>query len=145
MKSFFVHLIGCCAVLTVMAFATPAPVAFKVLVNPANTVSTLPAQGLADVFLKKTSQWPGGERVQPVDLPHGSATRDAFSHSVLGRSASAVAAYWQQQIFSGRSVPPLEVESDAEVVKYVREHAGAVGYVSADAVTTDVKIVPVSH
>jgi hypothetical protein len=46
---------------------------------------------------------------------------------------SAVESYWQQAIFSGRSVPPLEKASDAEVLAFVRANPGAVGYVSGGA------------
>jgi len=34
--------------------------------------------------------------------------RVAFSKSVHGKSVGAVRAFWQQQIFSGRDVPPPE-------------------------------------
>jgi hypothetical protein len=42
----------------------------------------------------------------------------------------AVRAFWQQQIFSGRDVPPPELASDKEVMEFVKQHAGAVGYMS---------------
>jgi hypothetical protein len=42
----------------------------------------------------------------------------------------AVRAYWQQLIFSGRGVPPVELESDEAVVAFVLKYPGAVGYVS---------------
>ena len=46
---------------------------------------------------------------------------------------SAVANYWQRQIFSGRGTPPPIKESDAEVIAFVAANPGAIGYVSADA------------
>ena len=63
----------------------------------------------------------------------------------LGRSVSAVRAYWQQQIFSGRNVPPVERPSDAEVLTFVKEHPNAIGYVSASTPAIDgTKTLPVS-
>ena len=59
---------------------------------------------------------------------------------VLRRSPEAVRNYWQQRIFTGRGVPPPELASDEAVLAYVREHRGAVGYVSAAAETSSVKV-----
>jgi hypothetical protein len=52
---------------------------------------------------------------------------------VHGKSVTAIKTYWQQQVFSGRDVPPVERPGDAEVVAYVRENVNAIGYVSAGA------------
>jgi hypothetical protein len=41
--------------------------------------------------------------------------------------------YWQQRIFSGRDLPPPELDSDEAVVSYVLSHRGALGYVSGAA------------
>jgi hypothetical protein len=49
----------------------------------------------------------------------------------LGRPVAAVRSYWQQIIFTGRGVPPVEFGNDSAVLSYVRSHRGAVGYVSA--------------
>jgi hypothetical protein len=44
-----------------------------------------------------------------------------------------VRSYWQQRIFSGRDVPPPELDSDDAVIGFVSKYAGAVGYVSGAA------------
>ena len=78
-----------------------------------------------------------------VDQPADSPTRRRFSEDSLGRSVSSVKEYWLQAIFSGRGVPPPEVDSDDQVVKFVLQTPGAIGYVSADAPLGGAKIVPV--
>lgn len=88
---------------------------------------------LVEAFLKKTTRWPDGEVIAPVDQRPDSAIRKAFSQGVLKRSVAAVRSYWTQRIFSGRDIPPPEVDSDAKVVQYVATHPGAVGYVAANA------------
>ncbi len=107
--------------------------AYRVVVNATNATSTLPRAELARLFLKKSSAWPDGRGAQPVDLGENSPARRAFSKAVLDRDVPAVRAYWQQQIFSGRGVPPPEKTSDADVLAYVRANPGAVGYVSTGA------------
>ena len=78
-----------------------------------------------------------------VDL-HGDATaRQKFARDVLRRSLAAVRSYWQQLIFSGRNIPPPELESDAAVIAYVLKYPGAIGYVSGGANVDAVKVIVV--
>ena len=81
-----------------------------------------------------------GETIRPVDLPPASAIRRRFSSSVLKRSVAAVRSYWQQRIFTGRDVPPPELESDEAVVRYVTKYEGAIGYVAPSAKVGDAKV-----
>jgi len=106
---------------------------YAVIVNEANSVSTLSAEEVSKIFFKKTHRWTSGLDVVPVDLPESAPAREAFSAAVHGKSVGAVRAFWQQQIFSGRAVPPVERPSDEQVVAFVRATPGAIGYVSAGA------------
>ena len=116
------------------------PPGYVVIVNEANGSSGIDAEELGRMFLKKTQKWQSGLDVVPVDLPATSPSRKAFTSDVLGRSVSAVQAFWQQQVFSGRAVPPAEKSSEDQVVAFVRATPGAVGYVStATALAAGVK------
>jgi ABC-type phosphate transport system substrate-binding protein len=114
-----------------MAPVPPAP--RVVIVNPSNATASVDRKFLEDAFLKKISRWPNDDSIRPVDLPGNSPVRRRFTSEVLGRSVEAVKGYWQQRIFSGRDVPPPELDSDADVVQFVLRHAGAVGYISGGA------------
>jgi ABC-type phosphate transport system substrate-binding protein len=132
------------ASLALVAMASPALAQdFKVIVNSANSTSELPSDVAAKLFLKQTAKFPNGTPAQPVDLAKGSAVRAAFTKSVLGRAVAAVESYWQQQIFSGKDVPPAAKPSDDEVIAFVKANPGAIGYVSAGASTAGVKVVDV--
>ncbi len=118
---------------------------YVVVVNPSNPVTTLSRTEASRLFLRSSTQWPSGEHVKPVDLAKGSAVRAAFTKEILGRSPGALEQYWTQAVFSGRAVPPPEKRTDAEVVAYVRETPGAIGYVSAGAGTDGVKRVAIGN
>jgi ABC-type phosphate transport system substrate-binding protein len=115
---------------------------FQVIVNVANPTSSLPKDQLSRIFLKKTQKWDNGQAIIPVDQDQASAARSAFSKAVHGRPASAVASYWQQQIFAGKDVPPAEKANDAAVIAFVKANTGAVGYVSITP-PADVKVLSV--
>jgi ABC-type phosphate transport system substrate-binding protein len=114
---------------------------FLVVVHPSNAATSLPREQVARYFLKKTTSWPDRRPVVPVDQPESSAVREAFSRLVLDKRITEVKAYWQQQIFSGRAVPPAVRSTDAQVIDAVRESAGAIAYVSPGADTRGVKVV----
>jgi ABC-type phosphate transport system substrate-binding protein len=127
------------------SLAAQAAASFRVVVNESNPVTTISADDLSALFLKRRTSWPGGVRAQPVDQPARAAVRESFSTVALDRPVRAMVAYWQQQIFSGRGVPPLELATETAVVEYVRANAGAVGYVSAGADIRGLKAVEVTR
>jgi ABC-type phosphate transport system substrate-binding protein len=135
------RLIGLTALLLfVFAFEGRAEDAsIRVVVNPANMTAEISREELVNIFLKRTTQWQSGSVIVPVDLSAKAPERGAFCRSVLRKSVSSVISYWQQQIFSGRDVPPIEKDSDAEVLTFVRTHPNAIGYVSLSADLDGVK------
>ncbi len=117
---------------------------YVVIVNAENPVAGVTTSELSNLFLKKVSQWSGGLAALPVDLSESSPAREGFSRQVHHKGTSAVKAYWQQQIFSGRNVPPPEKSAVRDVVEFVRANRGAVGYVpSGTDVPAGVKVLDV--
>lgn len=126
-------------ILVIVATAVPATVTgqeFKIVINEANTTTTITKANLSDCFLKQaaTYTWISGQSLIPIDQAASSEIRRAFSTEIHGRDVNAVKSFWQRQIFSGKAAPPQEKASDDEVLAFVRENPGAVGYVAADAV-----------
>ena len=121
--------------------ATHPAVSFVVIVNAANPV-TPSAEDLASVFMKRITRWDvDAMPIVVVDGSPDSRVRQEFTRVILHRNVDMMEAYWQQQIFSGRDVPPVEKESDAEVLAFVRRHPGAIGYVSPSAPLDGVRVV----
>ena len=133
------------AALACLALAAALPAAaddFKVVVHPENPAGEVTASQLSRLFLKKALRWEDGTAAQPVE-PATPRLREQFALTVHDRSVNAVRAYWNQMIFSGRDVPPIEKPGDAEVIAYVRTNRGAVGYVSAGADVAGLKVLAV--
>lgn len=113
--------------------ATASAPEFLVIVHPSNPLHTADRDFVAAAFLKRTTRWNNGETIHPVDQRPNAAVRRSFSSEIVRRSVAAVRSYWQQRIFSGRGVPPPEVDSDQHAIDYVVKYPGAIGYVSARA------------
>jgi len=123
--------------------ATPAP-AYQVVVDRNSAFTAVDRRFLADAFLKKVTTWPDGSIIRPADLAPSSPVRRRFSEDIVRRSVEAVKGYWQQRIFSGRDVPPPELDNDEAMVDYVLKHQGAVGYVSGAANVDALKVLSVN-
>lgn len=116
---------------------------YKVIVNPSNPVSSISREDLSRIFLKKTTKFSDGRGASPVDLPANSPTREIFSKDVHGKPSSAVDAYWQQLIFSGRDTPPPQ-KSESGALEFVRSNENGIGYVPAGADTAGVRVISVT-
>jgi ABC-type phosphate transport system substrate-binding protein len=127
------------AALLALAPAAAPCAEFVVVAHPSVEASSVSRADLGRMFLRFQTEWPGGGHVRPVDQAKSSAVRESFSREVLGRTLSALEQFWTQSIFSGRAVPPVEKRTDSEVLAYVRDTPGAVGYVSAAASAEGVK------
>lgn len=103
----------------------------RIIVNANNKTKFITRKFLADVFLKKITFWEHGDSIIPVDLESDSETRKDFSDQVMNRSVTAVRSYWQQMIFSGQAIPPVEFDTEEQVVQYVASHPNALAYVSS--------------
>jgi ABC-type phosphate transport system substrate-binding protein len=115
---------------------------FQIIVNASNPVKSLSAEEAAKYFIKKVAKWENGAVVMPVDQVQKSPVRVAFTNDVHGKAVSAIVAYWQQQIFSGGSIPPPEKATDAAIIAFVKANPGGIGYISAGVAADGVKVVP---
>ncbi len=131
------------AALLVVGAASADAQTFKVVVNAENSAA-ISKQVVSSIFLGTVKSWAGGVAAAPVDLPEKSDIRQAFSVGVIGRDAKAVTAHWLREIYSGRAVPPIQKDTDAAVLEWVRANPGGIGYVSAGAtIPSGVKVVEV--
>jgi len=103
---------------------------FKVVVNGASTMTEIDVGNLSRIYLKETASWPDGSEAVPVDMAPDTGLRKKFSKAVHGRKVAAIKSYWQRQIFSGKGVPPMEFSSEEDLLFFVSETPGAIGYVS---------------
>ena len=90
---------------------------------------TLSAAELRDMYLGE-KQFAGSIKLAPVD---NSAVQNDFLAKVLRIEASKYASLWTKKGFRGGLAGPIIKSGDAEVINYVKNTKGAVGYVSSPA------------
>ena len=116
--------------------------AYRVVVNPANPVSSLSKAEISRLFLEQ-AKWDDGVAVAPVELLPTSTLRRTFAGDVFDLSVTAAADRQREAWKASGGNPPPAVASDRDVLAYVRLKPGAIGYVSLDADVQGVKVISV--
>jgi TonB family protein len=114
----------------------------KVIANPSLKVDTISTGELRSIFLLQWKALQDGSPVQPV-LQKSGAAHEGFLKQYLNRDSEEIHIYYQGLVFTGKGSMPKELNSDAEVVAYVGQTKGAIGYVSSSANTDGVKVLVV--
>jgi hypothetical protein len=112
--------------------ATAAAEGIKIITHGSNAVQSLTAKQVSAFLLKDVTRWSDGTRAVPADLAPSSEVRKAFTTAIHRREVRAIQYLWNQRVFSGTSTPPLELASEAEMVRFVADTPGAIGYVAND-------------
>ena len=114
----------------------------KVIANASVKPSELSAEEIRGVFLVTKTSLSDGSRVEPV-LLKGGPVHQTFVTQYLGKTDFALETYYRSLVFTGKGLMPIALPSDAAVVAYVARTKGAVGYVSAAATISGVKILEI--
>lgn len=77
----------------------------------------------------------------PVNLPAGHPARQQFLETLLGQDEEQYTAYWLVRRYVGKGAPPMEVGNAEELLGYVRNTPGAVGYLPLSAVPPGVNVI----
>ncbi len=102
----------------------------RVIVNPQVKGNVITRTVLTQIFLKQAPRYADGAAAQPVDQSVKSQVRTAFSSRILGQALIEVQVYWQRKMSQGVTPPPVRT-SDEDVVAFVAQTPGAIGYVSS--------------
>lgn len=81
-----------------------------------------------------------GRPVTPVNAVAGSPVRTRFLQTYLQQDDEKYIAYWTVRRYIGKGVPPRELPTADEVIRFVQTTPGAIGYVTASNLTGGVNV-----
>jgi ABC-type phosphate transport system substrate-binding protein len=110
-----------------------------IIVNNANPVTTLSASEVKLYYLRRIKKrWPEIDKnIRPADQKKQSGERDAF-YNLLGLNDSQVEQYFVTKQLQNAERPPDKFSTDADMINFVAEEIGAIGYIKASSATPDV-------
>lgn len=117
--------------------------AFYIIANNDVPEDSISEQRLQDIFLGDIGNWPNGDRIVLAILRSGDANR-AFLSRIIGRTAAQYNTYWKQIVFTGRGTAPNEFNSDSDIINFVSNNRGAIGFTASEPPDDDrVKVITI--
>ncbi|MDQ1245620.1 MAG: hypothetical protein QG565_1961 [Campylobacterota bacterium] len=90
------------------------------------------------VFLKKITVIENMEAV-PINLAAKDTIREKFENKIIGMDFERLKTYWSNQHYLGKR-PPIRMQSEDSVKAFVKNVEGAIGYINANNLDNDVKV-----
>ena len=137
MKSKLLLILAC---LTLAAIGRGAE--YQIIAHPGVDASSLTKADAKNLLLGNKARWDNGVIVRLAVLSGGKAHDDVITE-LTSRTPDQFDKYWKKQVFTGKGVMPQQAADEAALVDYVAKTPGALGYVSASAVSDRVKVLPV--
>jgi ABC-type phosphate transport system substrate-binding protein len=129
------------AIVAGLLLASPVKAAgLLIIANPSVSVAVpLTRSQIAAIYLLRTTTWPDGSHIVPVNREATSRTRAQFTADVLRQDDADLATYWNEMHFMGK-LPPVVQESEQAMLAFVQKVPGAIGYISDATAPAHVKV-----
>lgn len=93
---------------------------------------------LKNIFTGKKRGWENGESITIAILKEGDVQK-SFCRAHLRKSPSQFISYWKYMQYTGKGQMPKSFDTEKEIIDFVANTRGAIGYVSAVQNTDNVK------
>lgn len=128
------------AVMLIPALSMAGDVVF--IGNPSVPTTVLNKYDVKNIFLGAKTTWDDGSEIIFV-VQKDSDCHTLFLKKYIRKTTAQFSEYWKKRIFTGKGLAPQSKANDEDIIKFVRETNGAIGYVSSDAGLENVKIIRV--
>ncbi len=106
--------------------------------------ASLSKDRIKDIYTGKQSKWSDGSKIH-MSAQKKNDTHKVFTKGFVGKSPSQFRMFWKKQVFTGKGKAPKAFKSDADIMKYVAETEGAIGYVSSGVAVNGVKTITIAN
>nr|WP_320050324.1 hypothetical protein [uncultured Desulfuromonas sp.] len=130
-----------------LGLPTHAPaneVALRVVASTATSQEEFSLSDLKRIFLGKTRSWRDGEQISLV-INTNELAMDQFCRSIVRKTPRQYTMYWRKQLYSGHSMLPVQRDSDEQVIDYLTEHSGAIGFILSPVTDPRIKELMISQ
>lgn len=113
-----------------------------IIANQSVPESIVSQSELEEIFLGKRVKWSNNSRIDVV-LTHESRLHESFLKEYVGRTPSQFEMYWRKMLFTGQGKLPVTLQTEQDVIDYIANTPGAVGYISSQPASSKIKTLTV--
>ena len=117
--------------------------AVDVIVNRDVPLHEISENALRAIYTLRQTRWPDGQPIQVFVLADDDPLHTEFAKTLLGMYPYQLRQIWDQMTFSGMGQAPMQLSSQAEMLRRVAATPGAIGYVAAPTANKHVNVLPV--
>ncbi len=110
-----------------------------IIVHESIETRTIDIDDLLDIYTLSKQRWDNNDRIRVADYKGSPAIRDYF-YNRLNTNSNNIKRIWLRAQFTGRTTPPIIVNTANEMVETVVENPGTIGYVPLNIVPENVQI-----
>ncbi len=127
----------------VLLLTGPAYADVVIIANKNIAETTLSKANMTEIYLGKRVKWGDNSRIK-IAISGDKELHKDFLKACVGRSASQFKMHWRNMAFTGQGKLPKALGSDQEVIDLVSSTSGAMGYVSKQPESADVKTITIN-
>ena len=113
-----------------------------IVCNKSVSETSLTKKELRQIFLGKRVKWSDGTNIRFVTLDNPDIHNE-FLKKYLQKDGSQWNIYWKRMIFTGRGMPPKQLDSPDMMNEYISNTTGAIGYIDSKDKAIYVKTIEV--
>jgi ABC-type phosphate transport system substrate-binding protein len=100
---------------------------------------SLTRNDIKGIFLGEKVLWNNQQKITFVILK--TKAHEDFLEKYIGNTPAQYRNYWKKMVFTGKSKSPRAFDTAEEIIEYVANTGGAVGYIPSEAYHDKVKII----
>jgi hypothetical protein len=112
-----------------------------VVVNRNSAIEHLSKDDVVNIFMGRYRQLPTGITAEPVDLALPQAEKARFYSLIVGKELSEIDSYWARLKFSGQRPRPRQSDSAEDLIEFISNSRGGIGYIDKRKLDKRVKVV----
>ncbi len=141
MKLFYLQIAKILLASSLVIFSQSIHAAVAVITHTGIDEIGLSKSKLAKIYLGKLKRYSNGEKIRVVNLPKSSMAYKKFHKVVVKKTDAVLNRYWSKLKYTGKGKPPKTLATTREVIKWVANTKGAIGYIDGKYLNKSVKVV----
>ncbi len=113
-----------------------------VIANPAVPSDSLNSGVISDIYHSRKAKWDNGDTISVAMLKKG-PVHEKFARDIARSTSSKLKNIWKKVIFTGTGTPPKIFRQESDMVRFVAETKGAIGYINASTSHEGVKVISI--